>query len=464
MKTNGIHNAFLILLILLSASVPVTLIGQIQGKNDTIILDRVLAVVGNKPVLQYDLEAEYIQALQSGYQIKDGLKCKIFEDILVRKLMVIQAEIDSLEVTDEDVNRLLESKLQYQILQVGSQENLEKMFNKSLLEIKKDLFASQKEQRLVELMQNKITEGVKVTPAEVQSFFKKIPAAEIPLREETVEIQQIAIKPQISEAERTRILNRLNELRKRIKNGESMTTLAVLYSEDAGTATRGGEVGLAPRNGLAPEYAAVAFNLLGNEVSRPVKTDFGYHIIQTIERRGDLINTRHILMKPHPDPAEKQRVNKLLDSIAQGIRESKISFEEAVRLYSQDDKTKNNQGIVVFHDPNGGKNHARIQISQLSEELRSIVGKLKVGEISDPYESTDDKGNMVYKIVKVKARIPSHKIDLKTDYEFIQDMALEDKKNKVVNDWIDKKITTTYHRINPDYGGCPFQHKGWVIK
>lgn len=437
--------------------------GQIQGRNDTIILDRVLAVVGNKPILQYDLESEYRRALQQGITIEGDLKCAIFEEMLKNKLLVIQAEIDSVEVTDEEIDRLLDMKLDNFILTVGSEEALESMWNKSIDQIKQDLFEQQKEEKLVQLMSSDLTMDVAITPSEVRKFFNQIPENQIPLRPETVELQQIVIKPRIDEAERQRIISQLNDFRERIQSGESMTTLAVIYSEDEGSAVKGGEVGLLPRSALEPEYTAAAFSLAGDDVSRPVKTEVGYHLIQTIERRGDLINTRHILLRPKPSTEERVAVQFRLDSIADYIRSGEYDFAEAVKRFSEDEKTRNNDGLILFMT-DMGENYSKIQIDQLSASLRSRVSQLNIGEISEPFESMDEKGNPVYKIIRVKSRTPAHKASLKTDYEFIQELALLNKQEEVIDEWVEKKIKTTYHRINPDYGGCDFRYKGWVIQ
>ena len=274
---------------------------QIVNQNDSVILDRVVAVVGKFPILQSDIENQLKQYLSERISLPPGNpRCFLLESLLVGKLLIIQAEIDSVMVTDEEAQRTVENKLQEFISMAGSQENLESYFKKSLLEIKKDLFKPQKDMMIAEKMKNEITGKVVITPAEVQKFYKQIPAAEIPLRPSAMEIREIVLKPEVSEAEVLRVQNRLKEFRERILKGESFTTLAVLYSEDKGSAPTGGKLGMTPRSRLAPEFAAVAFNLKGDEISRVVKTEFGYHIIQLIERRGDVINCRHILLSPKP--------------------------------------------------------------------------------------------------------------------------------------------------------------------
>ncbi len=449
-----------ILTISLAAFLLSPILGQAQvvGMSDTLIIDRVIAVVGNRPITQYDLEARYLQALMAGERMTDVLKCQLFEELLINKLLVIQSEIDSIEVSDDEVNRMIDAKLQMEVLRLGSQENLENLYKKSLVEIRKDLFESAKEQDLVKKMYSQVTGNVTITPSEVQKFFKKIPQAEVPLRPETVELRQIVMKARIGDEERTRILNRLNEFRDRIIAGEDMENLAVLYSDDPGTATRGGELGLASRSDLDPAYSAAAFSLKNSsDVSRPFRSEFGYHIVQTIERRGDLINTRHILLQPKPTIDEKIRVKMRLDSLAQKIRLNEFTFEQAVASFSEDEQTANNYGILTDVD----SNQPKIELSKLPTNMMMAIRNLKVGEVSDPFESLDEKGNVVYKIVLLKSRNPAHRADLKTDYDFIQNFALQEKKTESFAEWVDKKIVSTFHRIDPDFKDCEFDHQTW---
>jgi peptidyl-prolyl cis-trans isomerase SurA len=440
---------------------------QVIGQNDTLILDRVVAVVGKYPILQSDIENSLLQLRSEGMRLPDEPRCYILESLLVNKLLMIQAEIDSVEVTDEDAQRTVEMKLQDFIMRAGSQENLENIFKKSLLEIKQDLFKPQKELMIAQKMQGEITGKVAITPSEVQKFFKQIPAAEVPLRPASMEIREIVLKPEVTEAEITRVQNRLKEFRERIQKGESFTTLAVLYSEDKASAPKGGELGMTARSGLVPEFAAVAFNLKGNEISRVVKTEFGYHIIQLIDRRGDVINVRHILLSPKPTIEGKMAVRQRLDSIAQAIRENKISFEDAALKYSAAKDTRANGGLIVNPgnplDPNSqNANTTWFEPQELSPEVFNAVKNLKVGEISKVIETQDDKNSMVYKILSVKSSKPAHKADLKQDYQYLQTLALANLKQQKLSEWIEKKQETMYIRINPDFLGCHFEHKGWI--
>lgn len=454
--------AFIMLLFIIKPST-----AQIIGQKDSLVLDRVVAVVGKFPILQSDIENLLIQYKSQGMQIPGDERCSILESLLINKLLVIQAELDSVEVTDEDAQRTVDLKLQQFIMDAGSQENLENYFKKSLLEIKKDLFKPQKDAMIAEKMRNQITSKVAVTPSEVQKFFKQIPSAEIPLRAATMEIREIVLKPEVSEAEILRVQNRLKEFRDRIQKGESFTTLAVLYSEDKGSAPKGGVLGMTPRSQLAPEFAAVAFNLKGNEISRVVKTEFGYHIIQLIDRRGDVINVRHILLSPKPTLDEKVLIRNRLDSIALAIRENRISFEDAALKFSTAKDTRANGGLLVNNGNPQNRNTQNVNTTwfepqELSPEVFNAVKTLKVGEISKVIEMTDENNAQVYKILSVKSNKPAHKADLKQDYQYLQSLAMMDKNQKVLNEWIEKKQQSMYIRVDKDFQGCEFEHKGWI--
>lgn len=457
----------LLLILVILLGLPAAADAQILGKNDSLVLDRVVAVVGKFPVLQSDIENQLIQLRSEGINIPGDPKCYILESLLVNKLLLLQAEIDSIEVTDDEAQRTVDLKLQEFMIRAGSQESLEAIFKKSLLEIKQDLFKPQKELMISQKMQGEITGGVTVTPAEVQKFYRQIPAAEIPLRPAAMEIREIVLTPGVSEAEVTRIQNRLKEFRERIQKGESFTTLAVLYSEDKGSAPRGGELGMTPRSSLVPEFAAVAFNLKGNEISRVVKTEFGYHIMQLIDRRGDVINVKHILLTPKPTNEEKLVVRNRLDSIAQAIRENKISFEDAALKYSSAKDTRANGGLLVNtgspQNPNSQNiNTTWFEPQEIDPAVFNAIKNLKIGEISKVIETQDDNNALVYKIVSIKSNKPAHKADLKQDYQFLQTLALGNKKQKELTEWIEKKQESMYIRIDPDFQGCQFEHKGWI--
>ena len=456
---------FVLMMLVLPASL--SLNAQVVGQKDPVIMDRVIAVVGKYPILQSDIENQMIQFRTEIMGLAGDPRCYFLESLLVNKLLLSQAEIDSIMVTDDEAQREVENKLQNYIYELGSEENLANYFKKTILEIKQDLFKPQKENMISRRMSDEITKGIEVTPSEVQKFYKNMPSNQVPLRPETLEIREIVLKPSVSESEITRIQNRLNEFRERILKGESFTTLAVLYSEDEASAGSGGVIDFQPRSTLAPEFAAVAFNLKGNDVSRVVKTDFGYHIIQLIERRGDLINVRHILMTPKPSIEEKAAIRGRLDSISTAIREGKITFEAAAQRYSEEKDTRSNGGLLLNNgDPQNpasqNRNTTWFEPQELSREVMDAIRNLKVGEISQIFETRDANNKPVFKIISIKSRRPAHKADLKLDYPYLQSLALNQRRQDVLNDWIEKKQKSMYILINPDFRNCDFERKGWV--
>ncbi len=433
---------------------------QIVGQNqDTLVLDRVLAVVGGHPIFQSDVENEYTRAKAMGYAIPGDMKCSILESILVGKLLLDQAEIDSIEVSDNEVENNVKRRIQGILQQAqGNEDVVTQLFNKSMLEIEQDLHKPIKEQMLTERMQNKITSNIKVTPSEVQKFYRNLNKEEIPLIPETIEIKQIVLKPEIPAEEIQRIKDRLNQFRDQIQQGQKMSTLAVLYSEDPGSQPRGGELGLMPRGQLVPEFTAVAYNLKKGDISRIVETDFGYHIIELIERKGDMINARHILLKPKVPLNSKIEVKNQLDSIANKIRVGEITFEEAARAYSEDEKSRTNGGIVV----NPETATTRFEPKDLDPALMNAMRNLKVGEISEPFESADETGNIVFKVISLKTKVPAHRADINQDYQYLQNMAQANKQQEIVDQWVRDKMDNIYIRIHKDFKNCDFEYENWA--
>ncbi len=454
-KLQGINKWGLILLLLSAFSYA----GSAQiAQNDTIVLDRILAVVGSHPILQSDVENTLQQNRASGIPMLGDEKCSTLEDIMASKLLLDQAELDSIEKTDREVEAALQQRLNFFVEQAGSVEAIEEYFKKSMPEIKQDFFTDIKNQLLTEEMKRSLTADVRVTPSEVQKFFKKIPKDQVPRIPEQLEIRQIVQKPGVTEEEKLRVIDQLNEYRDQILAGKSMATIAILHSDDPGSRTQGGELGFYRRGDLAPEYTAAAFNLRGNEVSRVVKTDFGYHLIQVIERKGETINTRHILLKPKIAPETSLQTKNSLDSLALRIRNEELDFEKAAGLFSNDENTSANGGLMV----NMNNGTTKFEPRELPAEIVSQINNLKVGEISDAFESRDEKLNTVYKIITIKSRTPAHQADVKTDYQYIQMLTLQNKQAEKLNEWLIDKVKETYIRINEDYQGCQFRIDGWV--
>ncbi len=424
-----------------------------------VIIDQIVAVVGANVILHSDVEAQYIQ-----YRMQEGgargsaktVKCNLLENILYQKLLLNQAELDSVEVSEQQVEGEMDRRLRHYISMFGSPEKFEEFYKKSILQFKEDLREQVKELMMVEQVQQTITKDVKITPSEVRAFFKEIPTDSLPFLNSEFQLSQIVIMPPINKDEKERVKDKLTGLRDRILKGESFATLAILYSEDPGSAKNGGELGLHGRGEMFPEFEAVAFSLKDGEVSEIVETEAGYHIIQLIERRGDYINVRHILVMPKVSPLDLAKAKVKLDSVSQLIQDKKYTFEEAVKKFSED-PSKNNGGILV--NPMTG--NSVFESDQLDPKVFFVIDKLKVGDISNPVPFKMDDGKDAYRILYLKSRTEPHKANLKEDYDKIQSWALEDKKGKVMNEWIREKIESTYIKINGDLGKCEFTND-WV--
>lgn len=417
------------------------------------VIDQVVAVVGKNVILQSDIENQYIQyRLQRGIAgSSKTIRCTILEDLLFQKLLLNQAEIDSITVTDVQVDQEMERRLRYFIGELGSQEKLEAYYNKTIVEIKAELRRLVKDQLLGEEVQNKITGKVEVTPSEIKSYLKELPKDSIPMVNAEYEIAQIVKKPPISIDEKLAVKDRLFELRKRILAGERFSTMAVLYSEDPGSAKKGGELGFYGRGELYPEFEAVAFKLKDGEVSDIVETQAGFHIIQLIERRGDYVNVRHILLtaKVSPEALDKARME--LDSVALKIRNKEITFEKAVEKYSED-PNKSNGGLLL--NPYDGS--TKFEADMLDPQVSFVIVNFTVGELSDPVPMKTEEGKDAYRLLLLKAKSTPHQANTKDDYNRIQGWALDKKKKKTIDDWIRNKSQKAYVSIQDDYSDCKF--------
>jgi peptidyl-prolyl cis-trans isomerase SurA len=423
------------------------------------IIDEVVAVVGANYILQSDIEAQYIQYRMQG-AIKDAraTRCAILEDMLFQKLLLNQAELDSVQITDDQIEQTMDARFRYYIQQFGSQEKLEQFYKKPLLQIKEEFRTLVQEQLMVDEVEQKLTKDIKVTPSEVRNFFNKIPTDSIPMIEMEYEVGQIVKEPIISKEEMEATRERLRGLRERILKGENFAALATLYSEDPGSARKGGEVGFVSRGQLYPEYEAIAFSLKKGEVSDIVKSKAGYHIIQLIERRGDMINTRHILLMPKISDDDLARASKLLDSVANLIKEQKMTFEEAALKFS-DDPGRINGGLLL--NPMTG--NTSFTANQLDPKVFFAIDKMNVGDVSKPMAMINEEAKKTINLYYLKKRTEPHRANLKDDYSVIQEWALGEKKNKAINKWIGEKIGKTYFRINEYYTDCSFKHN-WELR
>ncbi len=430
---------------------------SLKAQNDSII-DNVVAVVGSEIVLKSEVEEQLMQMKARGIYGAGNERCNIFEQLLFQKLLITQAKLDSIEVTENQVNDDIERRLQGFIQEIGGEQQLEDYFGKSILEIKQDFKPIVREQLLAQKEQQEITGDVKITPSEVKAFFKSIPADSLPIVNATYEIAQIVIEPKISKAEREAVKKKLENLRQRILKGENFSTLAVLYSDDKASAKNGGELGFINKGDLVKEFAATAYTLKEGEISDIVETEFGYHIIQLIEKRGSQVNVRHILMIPKVSADAKYKAKQKLDSIARLIRLDSLTFGEAAMRFSEDEDTRKNEGLMV--NPYTGT--SKFEIKQIDPATNYALRKLKVGEISSPFETKNSKGKTVFKIIYKKAENKAHTINLKEDYQQIQDMALANKKQKVIKEWVEKKQKQIYIKVSPSFKNCKFDFPGWV--
>ncbi len=429
---------------------------QQPAAGDTIIVDRVVAVVGNSPVLESAIESQYFQAKARNVQTD---KCKIYEDMLYQKLLVSQADIDSLTVSEKQVDAEIQNRLQGFINQLGGLEKVEEYFNKPLGEIKEDLRSVTEDQLLAQLEREEITKDIKVTPSEVNNYYRKLSKDSLPLIDLEFELNQIVFYPEISSKDIENVKKRLADIKDEVLHkGALFETKAILYSEDPGSAASGGELGFMSRNELVPEFSAAAFKLKRDSISDIVKSEYGYHLIQMIDRKGERINVRHILMKPKFTPEAKQRAKQHADSVYNAIKAGTITFEDAARLYSQDDKSNKNGGLMM----NSGTGSTKFQVDDIYPTNYYNIKNLKEGEYTRAFESFDNKGATIYVIIKVKTKIEPHIANIETDYQVIQDMALNQKYREAYDKWISEKSQTTYIKVSNDYKKCPFEYDGWL--
>lgn len=417
------------------------------------VIDRVVAVVGQNIILQSDIEAQYMQLrLQGGIQgSASSIRCEILEDLMFRKLMLNQAEMDSITVTDEQVNAEVDRLVRYFISQLGSQENLEKYYKKSMSEIKEELFRMRKDQMLEEQVQQTMLANVEVTPAEVRKCYYDIPHDSVPMVNSKYEIAHIVKKPAITLEQKLEVKDRLYKMRKRILDGERFSTLALLYSEDPGSAKKGGELGFHGRGEFAPEFEAAAFNLRDGEISEVIETEFGFHIIQMIERRGEFVNVRHILLTVKVSPEALQEAYDELDSIAKLINNDSITFDEAVRKFS-DENDKISGGILV--NPNTGS--TLFDASELDQQVSFTINRMQVGELSEPVPMKTNDNKDAYRLLYLKRKTAPHKANLKDDYTLIRDWAMQQKREEIINKWIANNSQKAYIKVIDDFKDCDF--------
>ena len=423
------------------------------------IAEEVAWVVGDQPIWKSEIEEQYNNMQYEKVSIKGDPYCFIPEQMAIEKLYLHQAELDTVTAPDSWVMNQVEAYLNNYITNFGSKEKVEQYFHKSIPAMRESLREMISNRSRVQQVQQNLTSKIKATPADVRRYFEKLPEDSVPWVPLQVEVQIFSVAPAVSREAVEDVKARLRSFSDQVNKGESQfSTLAILYSED-GSAGRGGELGFMGRGELVPEFAAVAFNLNDpKKVSKVVETQFGYHIMQLIEKRGDRVNVRHILLKPKVDEKDLTEAVNRLDSLRADIKDGKFTFEEAVSVLSQDKDTKNNRGSMI--NPKTGS--TRFEMADLPQEISRLVDGMEPGDLSAPFIMTDPKTNReIVAFVKLTSRIPGHRANISDDYQLVKDMYENARREEVLNEWLANKIKNTYIRIEDGWKNCEFKHKGW---
>ena len=438
------------------------------------VVDEVVWVVGDEAILKSDIEQMRLQAAQTGMRFKGNPDCAIPEHIAVQKLFLHQAAIDSIEVSESEISLGIDQQIEDWTQMAGSREKLEEYKRQTISQMRAQLHDDYRNQLMVQKMQQKLVEDIKVTPAEVRRYFKDIPQDSLPFVPTEVEVQIVTQTPRIEMAEINRVKDELREYTDRINRGEtSFSTLARLYSED-GSARNGGELGYTSRGQWVPEFANVAFNLTDPKmVSKVVETEFGFHIIQLIDKRGDKVNVRHILRKPVVSDSSITASLARLDSIAADVRAGlppkairaqfteKWTFEDAVVFYSDDKDSRSNRGLMTNH-PDRQTTTSRFRMQDLPQDVARVVDTMKVGEISKAFKMINEKGKTVCAFVKLKSRTEGHKATITEDFQVMKNVVLNKLREEKIHNWVVGKIKATYVRLNDNYRDCDFEYQGWI--
>lgn len=423
------------------------------------VIDRVEWVVGDKAILRSDIEETIRYWMSTGRKFEGDPYCVVGEDLAVQQLFLHQAAIDSIEVDETQIMRQVDAQMDYVIQEIGSKEKLEEYFDKNSAEIREMYREQLYNMEMMEMMKSKLVGDIKVSPSLVRRFYESLPKDSLPFIQEQVEVQIITLEPEITEEETERVKSELRDYTERILNGEtSFSTMALMYSEDPLSARRGGELDFKGRGEFAPEFAAVAFNLTDpNKVSKIVETEYGFHIIQLVEKRGDRVKVRHILRKPTYSNDNIKKMLLRLDSISTDIKDEKFTFDEAVAVISQDKDTRNNYGIM--YNRNTASSH--FSFEELPVDVARVIDGLKVGELSQPFTWVRENGKTVCAIAKLKSRTDAHLATINDDYEALSMMYKTQLSNERIQEWIRTKQKSTYVRINSDNRSCEFKYPGW---
>ncbi|MCH4146828.1 MAG: peptidylprolyl isomerase [Prevotella sp.] len=427
------------------------------------IVDEVIWVVGDEPILKSDVEALRLQSEAENVKWAGDPDCSIPENIAVQKLYLHQAAIDSIEVSESDVTSRIDQQINYWISMAGSKEKLEEWRNQSISQMRLQMHDDFKNQLVIEKMRQELVKDIAVTPGDVRKYFESVPADSVPFVPTEVEVEIITHQPKVSQEEINRVKDQLRSYTNRVMTGEtSFAALARLYSED-GSARQGGEMDYVGRGMLDPNFANVAFNLTDpKKISKIVETEFGYHIIQLIDKRGDKIKVRHILLKPHITDAALKETKNRMDSIADEIKAGKYTFENAATYVSDDKETKNNHGLMAYFDQETQTRTSKFEMKNLPTEIARQVEKMKVGDVSSAFQMINDKGKTVLAVIKLKSRTEGHKANMTEDFQVMKNVVLSKERDKVLHNWVVDKIKHTYVWMNPRYKNCNYEYQGWV--
>ena len=433
---------------------------------ETSVIDEVIWVVGDEPILKSDVEAMRLQSEAEGVRWQGDPDCTIPEQMAVQKLFLHQAAIDSIEVTETDITQGIDDQINHWVQLVGSQEKLEEYRKQTIQQMREEMHDEFKNSKLVQKMREKLVEDISVTPAEVRNYFKNLSEDSIPFVPTEVEVEILTQQPRIPIDEINRVKDELREFTERVNKGETtFATLARMYSEDPVSARQGGELGYTGRAYWDPAFASVAFNLTDpKKISKIVETEYGFHIIQLIDKRGDKVNVRHILLKPKASYEVIDQTLARLDSIASDIREGKFTFEDGATMISDDKDTRNNKGLMsnMIESATSRTRTSKFEMKDLPTEIARVVDTLKVNQISQPFKMIDSRGKTTCAIVKLKSRIEGHKATITEDFQVMREVVLNKRRQEALHDWVVDKIKHTYVRMNDRYKDCKFEYQGWV--
>lgn len=430
---------------------------NLKAQQDGTVIDKIVAVVGDNTILKSDIESQVVSMRANGVLVDDKTKCQMFEELMFQKLLLHQAELDSVTVTDAEVESEIDRRLNYFIAQIGSEKKLEQYYKKSMLQIKEEFRVIVKDQIVSQRMQGKITSDVKVTPKEVKAYYNSLDMDSVPMIESEVEYAHILINAKESDSAKKAARDRINELRERIINGEEFSTLAILYSADEGSAKNGGELGFMGRAELVPEFSVTAFKLKNTAVSEIIETEYGFHIMQLVERRGQKVNVRHILIKVQVEEQQVKEAKNLADSVYNLLSVDTITFEQMAEQFSDDKQTNKNGGLAV--NPQTGT--SVFYIDQVNPQVYYTLEKMEVGTTSLPVPAQTVDGKKGYRIIKLIKKSEPHRATLDSDYDKVQNAALVYKQNEATRTWIKSKIKGTYIKLSDDFTSCEFDNK-WI--